>query len=105
MSTWTQHMTRSEWIELSKRKLDEWDETMESLEARAAHAEPSSEGVIRAKLSEAKQRLYATRDYWSKVRQDTGDVWDSVNEEVADAWEANKQGLEESMDEVRQALR
>lgn len=99
------HITRREWLEISKRKLDEWDEAMQRLEARAADERPDAEGEAEPELSAAKQRLRDTHEYWSKVRRDTGEVWDSINEEVADAWETNQQALEKSMDEARNALR
>jgi hypothetical protein len=97
--------TRREWVEQTKKKLDEWDDAIDQLEAKAAQMQLKAKSGVRAQIKATKQSLAEARSRWSTAADEAGDVWEAVSDEVGAAWEANKAAFERSLEEIRSALR
>jgi hypothetical protein len=97
-------MTRKEWIDVTKRKLDELDEALSGLEKRAGEVRDRTADELDARINATRRGLTAAQERWASVRGSASDAWDSVSEEIRDAWETNKVALERSVEEIRTAV-
>ncbi len=102
--TTTMQMTRKEWIEATKAKLDELDEALTGLERKASDARDRSSDELDARMAATRRGLTAARQRWATVKSSASDAWDGVSEEIGAAWETNKVALERSVEEIRRAL-
>jgi predicted nucleic acid-binding Zn-ribbon protein len=97
-------MTRKEWIDVTKRKLDELDEALTGLEKRAADARDRTADELDARIRATRRGLTAAQERWASVKSSAADAWDNVSEEIGAAWETNKVALERSIEEIRTAV-
>jgi gamma-glutamyl:cysteine ligase YbdK (ATP-grasp superfamily) len=95
-------MNRQEHVELLKEELDEWNEEIDQLEAKAHKAKAALERVdtIKRKRDEAAHLLSrlqgADGSAWEAARSSAAELWESMKKTVDETKQAFREGLEES---------
>jgi len=100
----TASMTRREWIDQTKRLLDQWDASLTELESIVGSKKDDVSNDVRAKLVSTRQKLDTARVRWTKAKETAQGVWDNVSDEIAAAWDINRMAVERSIDEVKSAV-
>jgi len=89
--------TRHEYIEKFKQKLDEWDDDIVELEAKAQQTKADikyeyedqitslrlKRDIARLKISELKD---ASEEAWEDLKEGTDEAWSSLKEAIEKAW-------------------
>lgn len=86
-------MTRTEWIERAKSKLDEWDDRMSALEHEA-------KAEYRDKLAKARSHMGKAKAQVEKARSAGNEAWSETSETLEKAWKDEKEIIEGTLAEL-----
>lgn len=72
---------RDEYIEKAKAQLDEWNATIDKLEARAQKEKADAKLKYENQIKEMKEKRDAAREKLKKVSEATDDAWETLKHE------------------------
>ena len=86
-------LTKDEYVEKMKKRLDKWSAEMDVLEEKALKTQEDAKSkyqeqlvVLRAKRKEGEEKLDAlkssTEDSWEQLKAETENVWEAFNDSV-----------------------
>jgi len=90
-------MTRNEWIEQAKTKLDTWNEKMDELDARAASLKEDARAEYHRTLADARSHLGTAKQQLAKAQDVGGEAWDQAGKTLQEAWTSEKQVIEKAL--------
>ena len=104
---------RNEYVEKAKAQLDEWNATIDKLEARAEKEKAEAKIKYESKIKEMKEKRNAlqeklksvagaTDDAWETLKQESGKLLDDMVSTLTKTKEAFLEGLNEKTDEKNQ---
>jgi chromosome segregation ATPase len=77
---------RQEYLEMLERKIEDWTARLETLEARAADADPEDKAEYEERIDELWSRLESARDQHGQLREADGETWADRKRAVDQAW-------------------
>jgi len=93
-------MTRHDWIDGAKNKLDEWDQNLTDLERKGSSVKAEAEGRYERMLADARQRFEHAKSHVDEARTASSDTWDDVKDDLQDAWKADKRAINDALAEL-----
>ncbi|MGD2045300.1 MAG: hypothetical protein PVJ80_07760 [Gemmatimonadota bacterium] len=94
-------MTRHDWIEGAKHKLDEWDKSLTELERKGSSVKAEAEDRYERMLDDARKRVTSAKSRVERAQDVSTDAWDDVKDELQDAWKEDKEAVNEALAELR----
>ncbi len=94
-------VSRRDWVEQTKKKVDEWDQVVDELEDRISSVSEDSRAGYRAQLAAARQHLGEARTQLMRIQQTSRDTWTDLKEDVTATWDTTQNAMERSLDEVK----
>lgn len=94
-------MTRHDWIENAKDKLDEWDRNLTELERKGSSVKAEAEGRYERMLADARERFADAKSRVAEAQDVSTDAWDNVKDELQDAWKADKEAVTGALAELK----
>ncbi len=84
-------LTRDEYVEKMKQRLDKWSTEMDALEAKALKTQEDAKAkyqeqlvALRAKRQEGEEKLKAiqsaTEDSWEQLKVETENIWEAFKD-------------------------
>jgi hypothetical protein len=92
--------SRQEYLDALERRIEAWTARVETLEARAADADPVAKADFEEGIDELWTRLDAARDGHLRLAEADGDAWAACRSSCEQAWSE----VEDSYDDLRRTL-
>lgn len=93
---------RDEWVEKAKAKLDEWNEELDELDAKARVAKAEQKARYQRLLAELREYRDKARNRISEVEEKSDSAWDELKEGAVGGWNALQKGFQAAIEEFRQ---
>lgn len=84
---------RDEYITKMKAQLDEWNEDIDTLEARLSEASASTREKLAPYLTEAREKRDAVTKKLRELKESGESSWESMQADVEHVWKAFKQSV------------
>ena len=81
---------RREWIDMTKKRLDELDERLQQAEEQASAVRTHVSAELHGQLTSVRASLDAALRRWTIIRDSASELWDAVSEEIRIPWNANR---------------
>lgn len=94
-------MTRDEFIEQAKTKLDKWNDKVEEYEARAASLKEEARADYKKALAETREHVAHAEKQLEKARDVGAEAWNDTKATFENAWKAEKESVEKSFEQIR----
>ena len=88
-----------------KRRLDEWNNALNRLEAEAGKAQAEERNRYEKMIKALREKEQAVRETLEKIFEDKEDTWDQMKQGMTSAWSSFKDSLKEAKSEFEQGLR
>lgn len=92
---------RDEWVEKAKTKLDEWNEELDELEAKARVAKAEQKARYQRLLAELREYRDKARHRVAEVEEKSDAAWDELKEGAVRGWNALQKGFQAAVDEFK----
>lgn len=94
-------MTRHDWIESAKDKLDQWDRTLTDLEQKGSSVKAEAEDRYERMLSDARRRYTDAKKHVDRAQDVSADAWDDIKDSLQDTWQQDKEAVNEAIAELK----
>lgn len=88
--------TRHEYIEKFKEKLDEWDDDIDELEAKAQIAKADLKYEYEDQMTSLRLKRDLAKLKMSEIKDASEDAWEDLKEGTDEAWHNLKEALEKA---------
>ncbi|EFK10079.1 conserved hypothetical protein [delta proteobacterium NaphS2] len=88
-----------------KRRLDEWNNVLNQLEAEAGRAQAEERNRYETIIKALREKERAVKETLEKIFEDKDDTWDQMKQGMTSAWSSFKGSLKEAKSEFEQGLR
>lgn len=89
-------MTRKDYVELMKAKLDDWNAQVDELEAKARRAKAENRQEYLEQVTKLKAQRNRMQDKLDEIAKAKDDAWSHVKEGAEAVWEQLKKTAEET---------
>ncbi len=92
---------RDEWVEKAKAKLDDWNEELDELEAKARVAQAEQKARYQRLLANLREYRDRLRNRISEIEEAGDTAWDELRESAERGWNALQKGFQAAAEEFR----
>lgn len=92
---------RDEWVENAKAKLDEWNEEMDEIEAKARVAKAEQKARYQRLLASLREYRDRLRNRISEVEEAGDTAWDELKEGAERGWRSLQEGFRAALEEFQ----
>lgn len=92
---------RDEWVEKAKTKLDEWNEELDELEAKARVAKAEQKARYQRVLASLREYRDRLRNRISEVEEAGDTAWDELKEGAERGWRSLQEGFRAAAEEFK----
>ena len=92
---------RDQWVEKAKAKLDEWNEELDELEAKARVAKAEQKAQYQRLLATLREYRDRLRNRVSEVEQAGDTAWDELKEGAERGWRSLQEGFRAAVSEFK----
>ena len=96
---------RGDHLKELKRRLKEWDNALNQLEAEAGKAQAEERNRYEKMIKALREKEQAVEETLEKIFGDKDDTWDQMKQGMTSAWSSFKSSLKEAKSEFEQGLR
>lgn len=93
--------SRDEWVEKAKAKLDEWNEELDRLEARARVAKAEQKARYNRLVAELQEYRDKARKRIEEVEASGDSAWEELKKGAVSGWNALQKGFQAAMEEFK----
>lgn len=92
---------RDEWVDRAKAKLDEWNEELDELEAKARVTQAEQKARYQRLLANLREYRDRLRNRISEIEESGDTAWDDLKEGAERGWNALQKGFQAAAEEFQ----